>query len=302
MKFYLFILLHIFLLASASGQSSGLTKDKITIAFYGDYRQENTRWSIAGNSDGQNPNVLSELQWKNLKQRGAGMDVKVDILHGIFFSGSYHRAKIYAGNVTDTDYGQDNRMSPTYQFNAESNRGHTSSYFAGLGYALELYRALVISPYAGYGRTRQFLFINDSNTTSSAGELSLNSTYHTNWSGPLAGLTVKTAMNNTIVVQADLSYLQSVYTGVADWNLIDAFAHPVSFRHLANGYQTNMSLQVNFQLLAGFSVFIKSNYRYAETGIGTDQLYLNDGRKVQSQFNGIVSTHKGFGLGISYTP
>lgn len=296
MKTCLFILFNLLLACSASAQP---LRDKLTIAFYGDYLQEDLRWSIAGNSSGQNPNVLSEVRWKALKQRGAGLDLKIDIWSGFFFSGNYHRANIYSGSATDTDYGQDNRTAPTYQSIVRSDEGHTYSYYAGLGYRFEI-NSVVISPYAGYSKNRQFLFL--SGDAVQDGEKQLNSTYQTSWNGPRIGLDAHAAVKNWLSVKAGLSYTQSDYTGAADWNLIDAFAHPVSFKHNANGYQTNMNLQVNFQLIPKLSAFIRGNYTHSETGTGTDQLFLIDGRTLQSQFNGAVSNNKGIGIGICYHP
>lgn len=301
MRLYCFILINM-IISSLHAQSTKSVKDKVSIAIYGDYLQQNFSWSIAGNSNGQNPNVLSELKWKNVKLRGAGIDMKIDIVRGIFFSGTYHKARIYAGNATDTDYGEDNRTSPTYMAALESDKGHTYNYFAGLGYQYKIHPSIIISPYAGYSKARQFLSLTDPHESLQSGETSLNSTYQTNWTGPLVGLTANTVLKRWVSIQTRFSYAQRKYTGVADWNLIDEFAHPVSFRHQANGYQNQIDLQVNFQVVPKISLFIKGYYIHAETGAGTDQLFFNDGRTVQSRFNGAVNNTKEIGIGIRYRP
>jgi hypothetical protein len=302
MKRYLLLFIYTFSGLAVCAQSPVPHTNKVTIAFYGDYLQEDLRWSIAGNSSGQNPNVLSELIWKDLKLRGAGVDIKVNIFQGIFFTGNYHRAKVYAGTATDTDYGADNRTSPTFMANLTSDQGHMYSYLTGLGYQLRLSSIFSLSPYLGYSKSSQFLHLTDSGAELTNGEKQLNSTYQTTWSGPLLGLTGNAGLTDRIALTAGFNYMNSKYKGVADWNLIDSFVHPVSFMHRANGYQANIDLQLSYKVIPQLSVIIQGKYRTAETGKGTDQLFLNDGRTLNSQFNGAINTGKEVSIGIVYHP
>jgi len=302
MKPCLCILFSIWLPYIVHGQSSRLNKDKFTIAIYGDYLREDLQWSIAGNSNGQNPNVLSELKWKDLKLRGAGLDINIAILHGIYFSGSYHTATIYSGYATDTDYGEDNKKSPTYQAIVNSDKGRTYSYFAGLGYKYSIYSILNIFPYAGYSKNKQSLFLNESNIELLEGEKKLNSSYQTNWAGPLIGLAIDAPLKSWFSIQADFSIARLAYTGLADWNMIDSFAHPLSFKHKANSYQNNINLKIDFKVVPKITIFLKGEYIHADTGKGTDQLFLNDGHTLHSQFNGAERNNKGIALGVYYRP
>ena len=43
-----------------------LIERKLQLSFSTGHQQEDFHWSIAGNTSGQNPNVLSELKWKNV--------------------------------------------------------------------------------------------------------------------------------------------------------------------------------------------------------------------------------------------
>lgn len=300
MKNYL-LLLFIFVSAySAKAQSAALKEDKIVIAVYGDYLKENLDWSIAGNSSGQNPNVLSEVRWKNLKLRGTGLDVQVNIWSGIIFKGLYHRGTIYSGNATDTDYSQDNRTSPSYQASLNSDQGYSYTYTAALGYRFKLLPVFLITPYAGYNKSRQSLFLKEFNDQTPDGEKKLNSTYQTNWTGPVIGFDAALALRNWLSLKGSLNYTQMKYRAAADWNLIDAFAHPDSFKHTADGYETAATVQLDFRITSPLSVFIRGSYTHAETGTGTDELFLVDGGSVKSQFNEAVRSSKGAGIGICY--
>jgi len=300
MRIYLLLLFNLSFICAARSQSLVWKRDKLILSAYADFKNENLQWSIAGNSNGQNPNILSEVSWKNLKTRGAGLDIQANIWSGLSFKGKYQHGYIYAGNATDTDYAQDNKTNPTYHASLNSNQGDINSYFAGLSYLLIIYHRLSFSPYAGYTKNKQSLLLKSNDNSSQINEKKLNSTYTTNWTGTEIGLDADMAVNNWINFKVGLSYAQVRYAASADWNLIDAFAHPLSFSHRANGYQTNLNLQTAFQVLPQFSVFIRGNYLHRETGTGTDQLFLADGQNVISQFNGAKGNSKGIGLGICY--
>ena len=299
MKIYLFSFFVFVTAYSAKGQTA-LNEDRLAIAVYGDYLQDNLRWSIAGNSNGQNPNVLSEVQWQNLKLRGTGLDVEVNIWSGILFKGQYHRGTIYSGNAIDTDYSEDNRLNPSYEASLNSDQGHIYNFITVLSYRFKVFPVFFLAPYAGYSKSRQSLFLKNFNDKTPAEEKRLNSTYQTNWTGPVIGFDAALALKKRLSLKASLSYAQAKYRATADWNLIDAFAHPDSFRHTADGYEASAMLQLDFHIISPLFVFIRCNYLHAATGAGTDELFLIDGSSVISQFNEAVRSSKGAGIGICY--
>lgn len=300
MKSYLILFSSLFIACFAKAQRAEFKDDKFVIAAYGNYVQDNLRWSIAGNSNGQNPNILSEVHWKNLKLRGAGLDVQVNIWSGIIFKGQFMRNTIYSGSAADTDYSADNRTNPTYQASLNCDQGYSLHYAAALGYRLKLLPALAVTPYAGYHKSRQLLWLEQFNDESPAEQKKLNSTYQTNWAGPMIGFDVALAINEWLNMKTKLSYAQIKYLAEADWNLIDAFAHPVSFRHTADGYDAMLVLQADFRIISPLSAFIRVNYTHGATGTGIDKLFLVDGQTLKSQFNEVVRNSRGAGIGICY--
>jgi len=109
---------------------------KLLVRVSAGYERQDFRWSIAGNSAGQDPNIYSELKWHGV----GGPSGKVDLQWKpwgrwrVFASGS--RVFTRTGSFTDTDYGLDNRYDPIYraQFNAAT--GHSETVSAGIGYQL----------------------------------------------------------------------------------------------------------------------------------------------------------------------
>lgn len=282
-----------------SGQSGREQGKRWTFAFYGDDSSEDFKWSIAGNSNGQNPNVLSEVIWTKRKGTGVGLDVDLNIWSHIFFKGSYHKAFIRSGTATDHDYAADNRTQPTYSAFLKSDEGHNTRYLAALAYEVRLHEMLTVIPYAGYSSSRQSLSLK--NFEEEKGGRKLNSSYQADWRGAVVGVDLRVARLRRINVDAGFNYQQLDYTGLADWNLIDAFSHPLSFKHTAKGFESQVLLRLGFRINSMFSAYLRGEYRYAETGRGIDQLFLADGQERESRFNGAVRKGKGIGAGIIFS-
>jgi len=297
MKRYLICAL-LMLCFSVYGQPAKEQPNRWNFSFYGDDSSENFQWSIAGNSNGQNPDVLSEVIWTKLKGAGVGLDVDLNIWSHIFFKGSYHKAFIRSGTATDHDYATDGRTQPTYSAFLKSDEGHTSRYSIALAYEVKLHELLTVMPYAGYANNRQALWLK--NFQEEKGGKELNSSYQTDWTGPVAGVDLQVAKLRRINLNAGLSYQQLRYTGRADWNLIDAFNHPLSFKHTARGFESQVLLRLSFRINSMCAVYLRGEYRYAETGKGIDQLFLGDGQERESRFNGAVRKVKGIGAGIIF--
>lgn len=292
----------IFLCTGLNGRAqhkSVVLSNTLAVSLYGDRQSEDFRWSIAGNSAGRNPNILSEVSWKNVKTNGIGADVQLNICAGIFIKGNYHHSFIFAGTATDTDYAQDNRSAPTYNATLNSNEGSAFAYLTALGYEIIKQQRIKLKAYAGYTKNRQFLHLKEFNQQTNPDLKTLNSTYQTSWTGAMIGADTRFTLNRLLSATALLDYQQLNYNGHADWNLIDAFAHPVSFKHTAKGFAAEAVLSFDFQLSSVFAVSLRGTYSHAETGKGTDKLFLIDGQQQLSQFNGAKRTNKGVGLGIT---
>ncbi|MET4137794.1 outer membrane beta-barrel protein [Pedobacter sp. UYP1] len=303
MRFYLFLVLFAIALSARSQSTAVYSKsgdEKCNVEFnvYGAYSVQDFDWSIAGNSMGQNPNILSEVKWKNIKGPGMGLDIRLNIWSPIFLKVSYQSSFIKSGKVSDTDYASDNRTNTSYHADLNSNEGFTYTYAVAGGYEFKINPFLKLSPFAGYLKDAQHLHLKDFNEESDPAVKTLNSTYQANWTGPMIGIEADFRLSNQLSLRGMVNYKQLKYKATADWNLIDSFEHPVSFRHTANGYGTDGLLQLNFRFTSILSVFARGNYSYANTGKGTDELFLIDGKVVQSQFNSAKRHGAGLAAGI----
>jgi hypothetical protein len=260
------------------------TEDKFLIGISSGYSREHLNWSIAGQTSASTDvNILSELDWKKLSGISFGLDVEYNFYKRFVLLANLSALLISSGNVTDTDYGEDDRKNMLFRGEFNSNKGTTLGMNAGLGYKLMFLKTVTFTLHAGYGVEQQNLFMlgNPGNVTGD-----LKSTYKTIWNGMFIGYQVEVPVCHKISIQHRLTYHQVNYSAKANWNLIEEYKHPVSFKHRANGFGIVPELCVLFKMNHRMNISAGGRYGYWKTGTGTDTLYRSNGETNMTQFNG----------------
>ncbi|WDZ98866.1 hypothetical protein [Mucilaginibacter sp. SJ] len=295
-KFTIFCFLWLIIgLHTLYAQSAG---SKLEFNVTDGYQRENFHWSIAGNSNGQNPNVFSELKWTKMGGQSIAASLQWNVYQKISFYADYTRQFITSGTVNDADYSTDNRSNNTYNETFEAGKGNTQSRALGVGYKLIDNELFSFSPYAGYSDNRQSLYLYGSGNRFP----NLNSSYQTKWKGVFIKAIASLKLTEKLKANADITYNQVGYSARGNWNLITTFQHPVSYRHHANGYGLNMNGALAYSITNHIAIQAGGGYLHWQTGNGTDELYLNSGEVDKTQMNGAY--RNGFrvfgGLKISF--
>ena len=225
------------------------------------YRRDSLDWNIAGDLQGNNPNVLSELTWEDLLIHEIHMGVRADLKNAFFLKGSINYGVIVAGDNQDSDYAADNREMEFSRSNNDADKGNTLDGQFGAGYRFRLIsESLSVIPLAGYSYHRQHLSMTDGYQTITwpggppLGSFNgLDSTYEAQWRGPWIGLditleTERFTKLSPISFYAGWEYHWADYYAEADWNLRDDFMHPKSFEHEADGTGMVVNLGVRLRL------------------------------------------------------
>lgn len=271
---------------------------KLQVSLSSGYQQQNFHWSITGNLNGQNPNIYSELKWQHLGGQNIAANVQWNVWKQFSLYASYNRQSISSGSVTDSDYGADNRTSPTYHETFNGDEGNTSQWNAGAGFILINNERFSLIPYVGYTMSKQSLHLLDR----TGNFPDLNSTYQPNWKGGFLKVTSSVRIIKNLKFAADVTYNQVNYNSKANWNLIQTFQHPVSYRHHASGYGIEVGGQFVYTVYRNLSVHVGGGYFNWQTGNGTDELYLNNGQVDKTQLNEVVNS--GFsiqgGVGLAF--
>lgn len=289
MKFFLLTNICLFSFVIAHAQN-------VEFAVTGGYQTADLRWSIAGNGSGQSPNILSEVKWRSLSGPLVAVKGQFNLNSRLLIKGQLSRSFIRSGNATDTDYAEDDRRLPSYHAQLDADEGHLSAFRLYGGYHLLQRRGARIAIFAGYAANKESLFLLH-HAAFIPGEKNLRCTYNTSWKGISGGLSGLCRATSWLDLTGELQYSQMSYNAVADWNLIDAFQHPVSFKHHARGFDLNASVTGVFRLKAYLSLLLSGAWRHAETGTGTDQLFLESGAIQTTQFNGAFTNAKQVTIG-----
>jgi hypothetical protein len=269
---------------------------KLSISLGTGYARQDLKWSIAGNLAGESPNVYSELQWKKIGGQSAAAVLEWNVWGRLFFAGDYAHVFIHTGSVTDNDYNGDNRTDMSYNERFNADKGYLRDWKAAAGYKLINNSKFSLNAYIGYGISTQSLYILDR----TGNFPDLNSTYKANWKGPFVKAASELSMNYRLSILADLTYNQVNYNTTADWNLIQTFQHPVSYRHTAKGFGIDGDLYIKYKLCKNIAIQAGSGCYMWQTGKGIDELFLNNGKSDKTQLNKVERNGFRLTAGIVY--
>jgi Protochlamydia outer membrane protein len=248
-------------------------------------------WSIAGNSQGQSPSVLSELHFNNITSAGFYLNGTYAPVKYLRFDAYYQRNGVVSGSGMDTDYKGDNRTDPVFQQPFSSDRGYLEVFRIGAA-AIFLQRAkFSLGAGISYKDTRQNFVILSPELTD------LQSTYTARWRGPAFSLEGNYLINRSLSVGANIAYTSISYRGEADWNLIDIFMHPLSFAQTAKGHGMDYGLSFRYAANGFLSFSLDGMLGNARISRGTDVSYLANGTQIPTQFNGSGNYFYGARLG-----
>lgn len=251
---------------------------------------EQFRWSIAGNEQGLNPDILSELRFSKLKRTGLRFEGNYQLSPRMALNASAGRQYGFAGQVTDIDYAGNNRSLPVALHKFRSSRNNTADYQLQYHCGILRKQSLSVTAIAGYFIYKATYQTQDWSRSNIAG------IYNAQWRGPLLGMALRIALPQNWALQAGINGQNHAYKASANWIYRTDFSHPLSFTHRANGWGVDGSLGLNYQLSPRFDLQLSSFLQQWKTGHGSDRLYMADGRQVSTRMNESVKTQGGIGL------
>lgn len=244
-------------------------------------RTNQLNWNIAGDLSGQNPNILSELTWTNIRTLGLNLNTRITINDQLFATGLLSYGWIYQGANQDSDYYGDNRTNEFSRSNNNSSKGNTFDASIALGYQLIKTDQWLISGFLGLSSYNQYLWITDGYQTVSVKPPfsfnpppigttfpDLNSSYFASWAGPWIGVTADYRITENLSVNCDFGYHMASYNGEGYWNL-----RSMTFYHTAQGIGINLSLGTDYRFNDKWSAGLNLESGNWSAGPGTDITY-----------------------------
>ena len=258
------------------------------------YRADNLDWNIAGNIDGENPNVLSELVWDDLNvwqvQAEGNVDVAIEKIpwFSIYLRGMAGYGWIVDGRNRDSDYGSDNRSNEVSRSINDADDGNVLDLSIAIGPHFSSNDGCwSIIPLMGYSYHEQNLTITDGQQIipPSGPFDGLDSSYETEWSGPWFGVDLEYLPVTKWAFTFSGEYHWSDYSAEGDWNLRDDLQHLKSFEHTADGDGWVVGAGVHYELNEQLSIGLSADYRKWETDPGLDRVFLASGTSVDTRLN-----------------
>jgi len=279
------------------------------------YRTDNLNWNIAGNLQGQNPNVRSELKWSSVRIYQFNLSNRTVIKDRFYIRGNLSYGTVASGDNRDSDYDGDDR---TLEFSRSINSVDGNSVWdgsIGIGPRFTFFDdALVVSPLVGYAVSEQDLNIVDGYQALSASPAAipvgpianLDSRYETHWKGPWIGVDLMVSVPTRqgpftrvgILFSGEVHWVD--YDAEANWNLRDDYRHPVSFTHEAEGNGYRIGAKMMFETRSRWGMHAGMNVQEMTTDPGLDRIFYANGSTADTQLNEVQWRSFTFEAGISY--
>ncbi|WP_300598644.1 hypothetical protein [Niabella sp.] len=269
---------------------ASMQKNRFYIALGPLLSTEHFHWSIAGNEQGTQPDILSELNFNRLKQTGFCFEGRYQLSNRFDLKATVERQYGYAGRVTDIDYAGNGRSFPVAFLKFRSRKHNARDYRAQCSYLL--FQSPVVSVATGAG----YFISNAGYRMQGRSAADIKGIYDAQWQGPLLDVETRIRLPQNWEIRADIGSQYHTFRAEGDWRLRSEFRHPLSFVHHASGWGINGLVALNYQLSARVGLQLKGSLQQWKTGAGSDLLYMADNREVSTRMNESVKTQLGVGL------
>lgn len=290
------------LLTIAFNAGAALAESGVDLSLGAGYRHDDLDWNIAGDTSGANPNVLSELTWRDIESYQVKLTGKAKIKDIVYLRGMANYGWIHSGENQDSDYLADNRAGEFSRSNNNSGSGNVSDYSIGGGFPARYVNpegVVEFAPMIGWSQHRQNLRITDGYQTipATGAFRGLDSSYKARWHGPWYGVDLSYKHPRFTVSGVFEYHFQSKFYATANWNLRSDFQHPRSFEHFADGKGRIGSVDAVFALTKRLSLVAGARYQKWRAENGVDRTYFSNGVIADTRLNEVNWTSYDFTVG-----
>lgn len=255
--------------------------------------KDDLEWSIAGNVEGENPNVFSELIFNNIISFGHSISFGYNLVPNVRVAMTYKKQYAFSGKGIDTDYASDNRTDVFSELKFISKKGEGKVMDFQVYYTLISEKKFVIDLGLGYLLQQQVFYLNSDEFRD------LNSKYKINPQKYGVFIEIGASFLERTESFVNLKINKIDYYAEADWNLIQGLHHPISFTHKSNGLNFGLALKSKINVNQRFAFILgyeKSVDKYKK---GIDILYLRPKSEKYTRFNGGKLNSDLFSLGFN---
>ncbi len=293
----LFCCLIIFLMSNF-GLAKSVAAMEVEVSSY--LYENSLSWTIAGDLQGENPDILSELNWKDLNLSGLQLELQQDFSDKAYFVGEVGGGLLFDGINQDSDYFGDGRTQEFSRSLSQTGGDYAFNGSVGLGVRILENHLLELSGLFGYAIwVQQMRMIDGEQLIPLTGRFSgLNSTYKMQWNGPWLGIKTGVKVNSAFGLESNLFLYAVNFVGVGDWNLRSDLVHPESFIHRTSGIGKLFSLGLNYQVAPGWVFFLGGEVAAWRMASGYDQIFFVNGLTEVTRLNWVRIDYAGLNLTV----
>ncbi len=267
------------------------------------WREDDLEWTIAGDSHGHHPNILSDLEWKDVEIVPVALMAEVKLRDGwrVEIGGEY--GWMTDGRNRDSDYDSSDRRDEFSRSYADT-RGHTIDAEFALGHDLRpVARVITFTPWLGLDYHQQHL--NDRNglqvIDKEFGDLGpfqgLDSVYQAEWFGVMAGLDASVRLSDSTRLKLAARYEHFTYEAEADWNLRSDLS---GFSHRANGDGWRLCAGLEWDIAPRWTLELRGEWSLFQTHAGVDHTDFSDGTTDETRLNEVEWGSVAVRAGVTY--
>lgn len=268
------------------------------------YRQDRLTWTIADPTG--SPNILSELQWNDLRIWEIKGQFEVLFCDRIYVRGYADYGKIFHGRNRDSDYAGNDKTLEFSRSKAKSDKGEVFDFSGGIGYQFHLGDWFCLcdtdwtfTPLLGYSYHEQHLrdydgvqlinsAFNEFGEEVPAGPLGpfpgLHSNYRAKWRGPWVGFDTCYPISCDWKVFGSFEYHWAHYHGTGHWNLRPDFIKDFT-QTSNNGHGYVIDAGTSYDFWCNWSAGLTFSYQWMRSGSGRDRTFFISG-PADTRFNG----------------
>lgn len=274
-------------------------------------RSDSLSWNI-GLEEG--PDILSELQWKNMLTVTSAVDLSVLFTPSLYAELSFRSSPLTKGKCQDSDYlGADRTIEFSRSYSSVIG-GNLYDADMVIGYK-DNFDGLTISPHIGlgwhrqdiqFGNGRQILYLDQETEQFYVFEdpiylEGLDSRYRADYLGPFIGCELSVPLLQRNLLAFAFRYHWLNYEGVGDWNLREEL---LDFVHESSGGGLELGAKLSsLPNVKGISWGVGVHWRNFCIGRGVDTIHFIENGEMSAQqaiFNGAKSTAFTMDLQLSY--
>ncbi len=275
-------------------------------------RTDYLQWNIAGDTNGQNPNILSELTWKNIVSIQNKLEGNLVLGDHVMLEASGAYGDIIAGKTQDSDYNSDD-YGDEFSRSVERARGNTVDFSAGLGYRFRVDSLLKdilnddgkevvwFAPMFGLSEHHQnFNMTHGNQLIPDSGDFpGLDENYEALWRGHWYGFDLS-GQKGKISGGLRFEYHLADYEGKGNWNLRDDFDHPISFRDYSKAQGIVFNLNGSYDLNDRWKIGLETDINQWHGKNGLDYTFFSDKTSAVTRFNRVDWDSYAYMLSATY--